>query len=507
MWRAFAQRQAARKLRDACNKIILERETEPRPSGEVQGGANKDQVEVTTDVERNIGTSAEKWTLSLGFFGVMGGFEAEHPELVSPDNYVHGNVFTLTPQGVLLLFELGLLPGVKTLKRCIADKNKADSLAKGLICFQAVWMLLQTITRKASGLPVTLLELNTIAHVVCAVVLYILWWDKPQDVKEPEVIRIKELSLAAYLSRPRVLVSPLRMFEDRGEMPQENEPSCSEDGEEGSIISQTQLDIPIRTSSSNSIRSVSSKPGTPQNRSTNEIRLLRGQQLVGTNFGLEGWGAEMVCEPWVVEPLHLLSELWDPPGNFARIIFPRSNESKRWDQRHLYIYKAKSASNMEIKGNVGAEDSETWESGFTSFSDSLPTLALLSFLYGGIHLTSWNGHFPSSVEEIMWRIAGSIVASGGCIIYLLTRISDWAINTDTNGMKIAQHITWRIWKFSDVLKQGKRARTIAGLLLRMWILLYCIARVYIITEAFISLRSLPLGSYSTVNWVNFLPHV
>jgi hypothetical protein len=42
----------------------------------------------------------------------------------------------------------------------------------------------------------------------------------------------------------------------------------------------------------------------------------------------------------------------------------------------------------------------------------------------------------------------------------------------------------------------------AGLLLTA----LAISRVYIV-EAFISIRSLPLGSYRTVEWVNFLPRI
>ena len=32
-------------------------------------------------------------------------------------------------------------------------------------------------------------------------------------------------------------------------------------------------------------------------------------------------------------------------------------------------------------------------------------------------------------------------------------------------------------------------------------------RLYLVVEAFISVRSLPVGAYETVNWVEFLPHI
>lgn len=63
------------------------------------------------------------------------------------------------------------------------NKGKTDALGKAIVCAQGMWMIIQCITRKASGLPVTLLELRVAMHVICAVVMYLLWWDKPQDIK------------------------------------------------------------------------------------------------------------------------------------------------------------------------------------------------------------------------------------------------------------------------------------------------------------------------------------
>ncbi|KAI5810409.1 hypothetical protein BZA77DRAFT_271667, partial [Pyronema omphalodes] len=71
----------------------------------------------------------------------------------------------------------------------ISDKSKADNLAKGLVCFQVSWMTIQTISRKIEGLPLTVLEIHTLVHVVCALFMYILWFKKPVDVRDPTVIK------------------------------------------------------------------------------------------------------------------------------------------------------------------------------------------------------------------------------------------------------------------------------------------------------------------------------
>ena len=73
------------------------------------------------------------------------------------------NRITLTARGVAFLAHCGLLPDVA--EEEIADKSKANDLAKLLVILQASWMLLQVVGRLLAKLPVTLLEINTVAHV------------------------------------------------------------------------------------------------------------------------------------------------------------------------------------------------------------------------------------------------------------------------------------------------------------------------------------------------------
>ena len=68
------------------------------------------------------------------------------------------------------------------------DKSKVDELGKLLACTQVTWMVVQVCTRLGLRLPVTLLEVTAVSHVVCALVLYALWWHKPRKVDEPTVL-------------------------------------------------------------------------------------------------------------------------------------------------------------------------------------------------------------------------------------------------------------------------------------------------------------------------------
>src|SRR6266536_1944042 len=74
----------------------------------------------------------------------------------------------------------------------VEDKSNANSLAKGLVAWQALWMIVQVIGRQAQHprLPVTLLELHTCLHTFCAFAMYITWWDKPVDIQVPTEVHL-----------------------------------------------------------------------------------------------------------------------------------------------------------------------------------------------------------------------------------------------------------------------------------------------------------------------------
>lgn len=121
-----------------------------------------------------------------GFYGCMGGFcfDFDTTSDVKFTNFGKSCPrLTLTARGVALLAKCGRLPDLEA--EDIKDKSKADSLGKAVVCVQGVWMIAQVIQRGAAQYPITLLEINCVAHVLCALLIYVLWWHKPQNIKEP----------------------------------------------------------------------------------------------------------------------------------------------------------------------------------------------------------------------------------------------------------------------------------------------------------------------------------
>jgi len=116
--------------------------------------------------------------MTYAHFVVMGGFVVDISHLHNKLTRV-----TVTTDGILFLASQGHY--IRTSTNSIKDKSKVDILAKSIACVQILWVCGQAIERKVAGLPVTLLEIHTIVHVMCALVMYALWFQKPLNVQDP----------------------------------------------------------------------------------------------------------------------------------------------------------------------------------------------------------------------------------------------------------------------------------------------------------------------------------
>jgi len=126
------------------------------------------------------------WTNVHSFFAISGGFIVENKgRRKSP--YLSSDRYRFNRNGIVLLAMLGKLPDIQVEE--IRDKSKTNELAKFLTCMQAIWMVIQTLGRLADHLPITPLEVNTIAHCICAIFVYIWWWEKPQNIETPVILK------------------------------------------------------------------------------------------------------------------------------------------------------------------------------------------------------------------------------------------------------------------------------------------------------------------------------
>ncbi|KAH5208565.1 hypothetical protein HBI25_222510 [Parastagonospora nodorum] len=133
-------------------------------------------------------TRTHAWTRIHNHFAIMGGFvfEAEKPgSLIRGQDCAR---LTLTSAALrkLARAKSPLLPDISV--ETIPDKSKANAFAKFLVCVQATWFVAETIGRMATAHPISLLEINTVLHAFCCLLIYLSWWDKPLDIEMPHII-------------------------------------------------------------------------------------------------------------------------------------------------------------------------------------------------------------------------------------------------------------------------------------------------------------------------------
>ncbi|KAG2029928.1 hypothetical protein BDR03DRAFT_975376 [Suillus americanus] len=124
----------------------------------------------------------ERWRMTHGFFAWMGGFML----------YVNGKPrATLTTNELRCFVRVGFVDMPVISEAEIQDRSKGDGLSKGIALLQLVWFVIQLVARYVQNLPITLLEIDTLAVAALTCVAYGLWWKKPKDVGCPYIVHWK----------------------------------------------------------------------------------------------------------------------------------------------------------------------------------------------------------------------------------------------------------------------------------------------------------------------------
>ncbi|KAK0475641.1 hypothetical protein EDD18DRAFT_1089698 [Armillaria luteobubalina] len=120
-----------------------------------------------------------KLTLAHGFLLNMGGFYYTH-------KYTIDHKPAPTPLSSILPWSVKprLVTDLAAISpETIEDRSKGDALSKTISILQLSWFIVQCIARALQHLPITLLEVSTLAFTSLTVITYSLWWYKPPNVK------------------------------------------------------------------------------------------------------------------------------------------------------------------------------------------------------------------------------------------------------------------------------------------------------------------------------------
>jgi len=154
---------------------------QPSPIFPYPGMPKSDNVDGATQQEffgdRNVIDLAEK-----------GPEQTDQVDMGRPLQY-HGNYIHLITEDIIQLREANILPSLPYITADeINDKSKSDAFVRMIAICQILSMAIQILIRASKQLAVSQLEIAVVAFALCAIVIYIINWSKPQGVKIPIVI-------------------------------------------------------------------------------------------------------------------------------------------------------------------------------------------------------------------------------------------------------------------------------------------------------------------------------
>lgn len=446
------------------------------------------------------GSKGDRLGMEGAFFVIMGGFAS------GPCDHFSRYPSTISPADFKRLIDTGVVSPNTINRKLIMDKGKADTLAKLLVCIQTLWMVAQCAARKISGLPVTLLEFHVVVQVLCTMAVYGFWWYKPSDVSEPIPI-IEHQELAGLLSIVYDEKDPIMMgviqhprANDSTQPPAENyfiarnpltgippKPVAHPIG--NVIIVQENYSVTAGTMQPQiNLGSVLwSVDEVTERKRGNDVLLCPRESLVAENDFLikycgPGGGSHCILDKTDIENFHLQASAIRDDSNEKQ-----AGESEDSEKEHL-LWAGWTRKLRKIKPQ------EPWMLfsllGKSIFTDSTrgrdKAMFTISMLYGGAHSIAWNSHFPTSTERILWRIACVGTLCTPLIIALSEAIEFCEDRED--------------WFFQSIYM-------VLALVLLFGLVTPVVCSMYFNVEAFLSVRSLVDGTYETIPWGAYWPHI
>jgi hypothetical protein len=386
------------------------------------------------------------WTTTHSFFAAMGGFVFD--TCGEKANFLPRNRrrIALTNEGIVYLLKNkpSLMPDIS--ESTIKDKSKGSWFTKLITCLQATWFCAQCFARWSQGISVSLLELNTLAHAICAFLIYFFWWNKPLDIDEPITIHGESMHrVAAFMC--------LSAWSDHGiRCSYPYSPNLAK--RHGTRQEYQEED------------SLPNKDGT--------LELDPGQfaydfKYIGCS-NHRGCQCKLKLSPADIRCWQLAREALD-----SDLVTHRDEMSRGLNEGQTYKF-LRSGDYTLVSDRLTNGDPTT----FDEQSQLTIGILLASLFYGGIHLVAWNRDFRTTVEGILWKLSGiGIIASGS----MLSLLAD---------LEVRIPATWDV---------------ITGFATQIALGFYLLCRTYIIVESGLDLFHLPDSAFQVPRWSQYFPHM
>ncbi|KAH0275422.1 hypothetical protein KCU91_g4576, partial [Aureobasidium melanogenum] len=446
------------------------------------------------------------FSLTHAFYAVMGGYVFDCNQSFDSEAEVFWSKtqrITLTPKGVLLLASCGQLPEITA--QNIADKSKVDELGKLIACLQAGWFTVQIITRLACHLPITLLEVTVVGHVLCALVLYALWWYKPRRIEEPTVLKGPWTApLAAFMvmsshvnaaptsilpgfqaeqQHPEITALKFGIVPDNGSV---HVQSMSDDEQEIDIFDHA---LQVRTKTGLSLtyeEEIDLEDAIVDWKGQAEARLRLACLAVQKYSAVRTLLRRPVCKA-------------DQKYATALAAYPEMPKAcRRKRDGEAMLQNVSPWLECDVQHLVCHTASDWPHDGLVRTTGGLimgTVLWAASIAFSAVHIAAWNAGFPTEAEAWLWRFSSMYIGFSGLL---------WAF---LHVMAELSAILWWTWYDIMIGEASQVLTMLVTALCSMCGVIYILARAYLVVEAFVELRSLPTMAYAIPQWSVSIPHI
>jgi hypothetical protein len=428
------------------------------------------------------------WTDVHSWYVVMGGMSFQdallQDEQLMPEDRPR-QILSLNVFKLVVDHRPHLVPDIS--REYIEDKSKSDWLAKLLTCWQAGYFCIQCGFRLSQQLSITLLELNVFAHVICFLILLLVWWDKPQDIREPTFIVGEEaLDIYACLCHLHGLSTRSGIYFDdvtANGSPPLNE--CFEVAFPKTFIARYRMDSRERVQTAVQAFIAAGPIRYKYLKVCDTYWRMRAINTEHRDTAVTTTGREI---RWLKRLCSLMREA--PALHFSVMSLGIYSE--------LRITRSGTSDWALTEGHLGLLlGEESWSQLLhTQLVWPLAGVTFAAECYGGLHLTAWASTFPSPTEALLWRAASvTILVTGpSCAVYMVC-CSNLAWLSDTCDYR---HDT-RVYFFST------SSWLVVICLLSLSTLWYIICRAFIVVESFIMLAHIPETALHVPTWASYIP--
>lgn len=541
-WTAFVQRREAKEFHRRIKALLGEDQSYKKKWLARRGSKTKMNGQGTRDEEQRLEEGCETdppndtsdnsrsrrrntWTVTHSYYATMGGFafsnQSPRGEFATPDGWKR---LTLTSLGILELVRLKpeLLPDLSVAD--IQDKSKANGLAKAIVIMQASWFMIQCLSRMVTGMTISVLELNTFAHALCALIAYAMWWHKPLDVSQPTLIEgpgTDHICASMYrrtVEWPYDNGAEVKAFNESGEnlfaemvvdAPKEFEESILPITNEWVMQLSSKDDEPLRVlaSAPSGFYKPLHCPRRNGQKSSNEMllpgivsqsncdaifRLYYGQAIFGMEINREG-----------ASPSSMASKLrW-------HVRTERTGVFVELSPAQLLLCQL--GSNPVIHGLPSSQSyvtnrvktiSTSGDGHCADYTTAATTVGLFiaGSTYGGIHLMAWKPPVKSNTEIIIWRLSAIFIMVFGCGTWLI-----WMLRRTWRTLP-KEKVFVRWVDHTVALLRSRFVDRITDTAAFGATVIYILARIYLVVECFVGVPRLPDSVFEAPAWAQYFPH-